>query len=53
VQDGTTGGNKRFFGVGATYTPSVPVEVFPSHPSINPQPTKQKTPSKSDPMPHG
>ena len=45
--------NKRFFGTGATYTPSGPVELFPSHPSINPQPMKQKTPSKSDPPPHG
>ena len=45
--------NKRLFGTGATDTPYVPVEVYPSHPSINPQPTKQKTPSKSDPTPHG
>jgi hypothetical protein len=44
---------KRFFETGATYTPSVPVEVFPSHPSINPQPTKQNTPTKSDPPAHG
>jgi conjugative transfer region protein TrbK len=43
--------NKRFFGSGATYTPPGPVEVFPSHPSIDPQPTKHKTP-KSD-TPHG
>ena len=41
------------FGIGATYTPSVPVEVLPLHPSIDPQPVKRKTPSKSDPMPHG
>jgi hypothetical protein len=45
--------NKRLFGTGATGTPSAPVEVFPSYPSINPQPAKHKTPSKSDPMPHG
>jgi conjugative transfer region protein TrbK len=45
--------NKRFFGSGATYTPSPPVDVFPSHPTIDLQPMKQKTPSKSDPPPHG
>ncbi len=26
--------NKRFFGNGATYTPSPPMDVFPSHPTI-------------------
>jgi len=45
--------NKRFFGSGATYTPPSPVDVFPSHPKIVPQPTKQKAPSESDPPPHG
>jgi conjugative transfer region protein TrbK len=35
------------------YTPFVPLAVFPSHPSIDPQPTKQKTSSKSDPPPRG
>ncbi len=45
--------SKRFFGSGATYTPSTPVDVLPSHPTIDPQPVKQKTPSKSDPPPHG
>jgi conjugative transfer region protein TrbK len=45
--------NKRFLGSGATYTAPPPVDVFPSHPKIDPQPTKQKMPSDSDPPPHG
>ena len=44
--------NKRFFGTGTTYTPSS-VDVFPSHPIIDPQPAKQKMPSKSDRQPNG
>ena len=37
--------NKRFFGSGAIHTPPRPLDVFPSHPTIDPQPMKQKTPS--------
>ena len=38
--------NKRFFGTGKTsYTPH-PVNVFPSAPVVNPQPTPQKGPPK-------
>lgn len=41
---------KRFFGGGVTYTPK-PVDVFPNHPVLDPQPNSQKSspPSKSGP----
>ena len=34
--------NKRFFGNGAAIYSSVPIDVFPSHPTITPQPNSQK-----------
>lgn len=48
-----TAENKRFFGNGqTTYTPG-PVDVFPSAPAIDPQPTQQKGQPKSGSGPNG
>ena len=44
--------NKRFFGSGTTYTPH-PVDVFPTAPGIDPQPTQQKGPPKPSSAPNG
>jgi len=43
--------NKRFFGNGAGTYSSVPVDVFPSHPTITPQPNSQKARSPKSPRP--
>ena len=45
--------NKRFFGDWNDLHAVLPVDVFPSHPTIDPQPAKQKTPAKSDRQPNG
>lgn len=44
--------NKRFFGKGTTYTPPS-IDVFPSAPAINPQPTQQKGPPTAGSAPNG
>ena len=44
--------NKRFFRNGTTYTPHS-VDVFPTAPGINPQPTQQKEPPKPSAPPNG
>ena len=41
--------NKRFFGNGAGTYKSTPVDVFPSHPTINPQPDSQRASSSKSP----
>ena len=43
--------NKRFFGNGAGTYKSTPVDVFPSHPTINPQPDSQRASSSKSPDP--
>ena len=43
--------NKRFFGTGAGTYKSTRVDVFPSHPTINPQPNSQRASSSKAPDP--